>query len=96
MPKLTKEELKAIYRALSLITTMGVSIASCVGLGVFFGWLLDRWLGTSPWLILVFSLLGVAAAFKTIFELFKRIGIDNTSPLNTDKPCTSNPPTDTN
>ena len=73
MPKLTKEELKAIYRALSLITTMGVSIATCVGLGVFWGWLLDRWLGTSPWLILVFSLLGVAAAFKTMFELFKKI-----------------------
>jgi len=76
MPKLTKEELKAIYRALSLITTMGVTIVSCVGLGVFFGWLLDQWLGTSPWLILVFSLLGVGAAFKMIFELFKRIGGD--------------------
>ena len=84
MPKLSKEELKAIYRALSLITTMGVSIASCVGLGVFFGWLLDRWLGTSPWLILVFSLLGVAAAFKTMFELFKRINGDDVSPAKTD------------
>jgi len=73
MSKLSKEEMRAIFRAMSLITTMGVSIASCVGMGVFVGWLLDRWLGTSPWLILVFSLLGVVAAFKTIFELFKRV-----------------------
>jgi len=73
MTKLTKEEIRAIFRAMSLITTMGVSIVTCVGMGVFVGWLLDRWLCTSPWMILVFSLLGVAAAFKTMFELFKRV-----------------------
>jgi len=73
MSKYTREELRAIFKAMSLITTMGVSIVSCVGIGVFVGWLLDRWLGTEPWLILIFSLLGVVAAFKTIFELFKRV-----------------------
>ena len=29
--------------------------------GGFIGWTLDNWLGTSPWLLLVFFFLGVAA-----------------------------------
>jgi len=76
MKKLSKKETRAILQAMSLITTMGISIVVCVGMGVFVGWLLDGWLNTSPWLIFVFTLLGVVAAFKTMFELFKRIGSD--------------------
>src|SRR5258708_34412269 len=32
-----------------------------VGVGAAIGWLLDRWLGTSPWGMIVFLLLGFAA-----------------------------------
>ena len=71
MPKLTKKELKSIFRAMSLITALGVSMVACMGLGIFLGWLLDRWLGTSPWLILVFTLLGAGAAFKTMYQMCK-------------------------
>jgi ATP synthase protein I len=35
-----------------------------VGLGV--GWALDRWLGTGPWLLLVFLLLGTAAGILNV------------------------------
>lgn len=31
--------------------------------GLIVGWLLDRWLGTSPWLLVVGLLLGIAAGF---------------------------------
>jgi ATP synthase protein I len=37
-----------------------------VGLGV--GWALDRWLGTAPWLLLVFLLLGTAAGILTVIR----------------------------
>ena len=73
MPKLTKKELKEIYRALALITTMGVSVVVSIGLGIFFGWLLDNWLGTTPWLVLVFTLLGAAAAIKSMYSMAKRV-----------------------
>jgi len=73
MTKLTKTEIKAIFRAMSLITTLGITIVVCVGMGVFVGWWLDRWLNTTPWLILVFSLLGVVAAFKTMIEMLRRV-----------------------
>jgi ATP synthase protein I len=37
-----------------------------VGLGV--GWALDRWLGTRPWLLLVFLLLGTAAGILNVIR----------------------------
>jgi len=73
MPKLTKKELREIYRALALITQMGVSVVVSVGLGIFVGWLLDRWLGTTPWLLLVFTILGIIAAIKSMYSMAKRV-----------------------
>jgi ATP synthase protein I len=35
---------------------------TAVGGGVL-GWLLDRWLGTSPWMLVAFAFVGVGAAF---------------------------------
>ncbi|HEY0445700.1 MAG TPA: AtpZ/AtpI family protein [Allosphingosinicella sp.] len=37
--------------------------------GALIGWLLDRWLGTSPWLLLVMLFLGTAAGFWNIIKL---------------------------
>ena len=72
LPKLSKKERKSIYRAFALITYMGVSVVICVGLGIFIGWLLDRLLGTTPWLLLVFTLLGIFAAIKAMHDMAKR------------------------
>lgn len=43
-------------------------MASCVFIGVFLGRYLDKLLGSSPWLLLVFSLIGVGAAIKVLFD----------------------------
>ena len=37
-----------------------------VGLGI--GWGLDKWLGTAPWLLLVFLLLGTAAGIFSVIR----------------------------
>jgi ATP synthase protein I len=41
-----------------------------LGLGV--GWGLDRWLGTAPWLLLVFMLLGITAGIMNVIRAGKR------------------------
>jgi ATP synthase protein I len=60
-------------KALSIFSTMALLIAACMFIGVFVGNLLDKWLGTAPWLLLLFSLLGMAAAFKSLYDYIKRI-----------------------
>lgn len=46
-------------------------IGGMVG-GALVGWVLDRFLGTSPWLLLVLLGLGIAAAFRNIIRLSNR------------------------
>jgi ATP synthase protein I len=43
-------------------------IAGPAGGGII-GWLLDRWLGTSPWLLLVMLFLGFGVAVRNIYRI---------------------------
>jgi len=49
---------------------MGTMLAAALLLGVGAGYWLDRWLGTSPWLLLAGALLGI---FSGLFQLFKTV-----------------------
>ena len=73
IPDITKGSPKGavwqyLKKGLTLTTQVGLRIAICVALGVFFGKLLDSWLGTAPVFIIVLSLLGAGAAFKMIYD----------------------------
>lgn len=48
----------------------GVELVSALAVGVLIGWALDRWLGTFPWLFLLFFVLGAAAGVMNIYRLF--------------------------
>ncbi len=39
-----------------------------VGVGGFIGWVLDRWLGTAPWLLVLFVALGFAAGLMNVIR----------------------------
>ena len=41
-------------------------------IGLAMGYYLDRWLGTSPWLTLIFLLVGIVSGFRNIFILTAR------------------------
>ncbi|MCL2604541.1 MAG: AtpZ/AtpI family protein [Defluviitaleaceae bacterium] len=74
MPKLSKEERKRIFRAAALMTQLAVGTITCVAVSILIGMLLDGWLGTSPVFILIFVFLGIAAAFKYMYDTAKRVG----------------------
>lgn len=61
-----------LAKALKFFTHVAVHIIVCVAIGVFLGMWLDSRFGTSPWLLIIFSFLGMGAAFKSIIELGKR------------------------
>lgn len=60
-------------QALSLLSHFGVTIIACIAVGILLGRFLDNLLGTTPWLLLVFTLLGIAAAFKSIIDIAKKM-----------------------
>ena len=47
----------------------GVEVVSALIVGVVLGLALDRWLGTWPWLFLVFFILGAAAGVLNVYRL---------------------------
>lgn len=47
---------------------LGELIGGLAG-GALIGWLLDRWIGTSPWLLLVFLASGIFVAFRNIIRI---------------------------
>ena len=59
-------------KKLPSLAQLGITLMACVFAGVFLGKLLDRLLGTTPWLLLVFSLLGAAAAIREIAVMGKK------------------------
>lgn len=51
------------------VMALSSSIVSCL----IVGWLLDRWLGTSPWLIVVGIIVGSVAGFMHLIRVMSRI-----------------------
>ena len=68
-----KPEHNEFQRALAHFMQISVSIIACLAVGIFLGWLLDRFFGTAPWLMMVCTFLGIAAAFKSIFDFAKKV-----------------------
>jgi len=61
-----------LIKGLALLTQIGLTFIVCIALGFFGGRWLDDLFGTSPWLLLVGILLGVASAFKAVFDLLPK------------------------
>jgi ATP synthase protein I len=51
----------------NMIVTFIISVMLFIGIGVFAGVYLDRYLNTTPLFILVFSFLGIAVAYRNLF-----------------------------
>jgi F0F1-type ATP synthase assembly protein I len=55
-------------RTLGALSTVGFSFVLAVVIGAAAGYFLDRWLGTSPWMFLLFFLLGLAAGILNVYR----------------------------
>lgn len=64
----------SLWRTLGQLSTLGIAMVAAVAIGLAAGYWLDRWLGTSPWLTMVFTLLGIVAAFLNLFRDLKKFG----------------------
>lgn len=69
---LTKDK-KEVFRSLISYSSLGLEMGLSVAIGIGIGYFLDAYFKTSPYLTIIFMLFGVAAAFKTIFTLMRKI-----------------------
>jgi ATP synthase protein I len=59
---------------LSIAFRIGVELVAALAIGVGIGWALDRWLGSSPWLLILFFVFGAAAGIMNVFRVAKGLG----------------------
>lgn len=64
---------KKYINALSLAGSIGLHMVSGIVVGALFGYFLDEWLETSPWLTGIFLILGIVAGFKNVYVDTKRL-----------------------
>ena len=61
-------------RAMGLAFRVAVELVSALAVGVGLGWLIDRWLGTSPWAMVVMFFLGAAAGMLNVYRAVEGLG----------------------
>jgi ATP synthase protein I len=64
----------SVLRQLARLSTIGISLVAETAIGLLIGYGLDWWLGTRPWLTMVFTLFGIVAGFLNLFRDVGLIG----------------------
>jgi ATP synthase protein I len=62
---------RQMYEGLSS-SSVGLELGIAVIVGLLFGMWLDRQLGTAPWMMLVFLVLGLVAGFRNLLRAVAR------------------------
>ncbi len=60
---------------LGLAFRTGIELVSALAVGVGIGFLLDKWLDTTPWFLVVFFFLGAAAGILNVYRAASGIGL---------------------
>lgn len=58
---------------LSTVGNIGLQLVVSTFVGLAMGYFLDKWLGTGPWLLILFLLAGIAAGFRDVYREAMRL-----------------------
>ena len=76
----------ASLRRIADAASIGLAFPIAMALGYFFGSWLDRLFSTAPWLMIVFTLFGVAGGFLNAIRTALRIGREEDEAAKSDGP----------
>jgi ATP synthase protein I len=62
---------KRVYNALNA-SSVGLEMGISVGIGIAAGYYMDKWLHTTPWMLLLWMVIGLAAGFRGVFRAIAR------------------------
>jgi ATP synthase protein I len=55
------------------VGTIGMQLVVATFIGLAIGYYLDKWLGTGPWMLIIFLLLGIVAGFRDVYREAMRL-----------------------
>jgi ATP synthase protein I len=58
---------------LGTVGTIGMQLVVATFIGLAMGYYLDEWLGTKPWLLIIFLLLGIVTGFRDVYREAMRL-----------------------
>jgi ATP synthase protein I len=61
---------------MALVSVIGIQLAVSTMIGAGIGYLLDRWLGTEPWLLVLFFVIGTIAGFREMLRTVSEVSQD--------------------
>lgn len=67
------DETKKMFRTLGYVSTVGLTMAFSIGIGAFTGYYLDNKFDSNPLFLFIFLGFGIAAAFRNLYIMYKRI-----------------------
>ena len=67
-----KREPRRAYKELAYFSSLGISVALAIFIGLGIGVWLDRKFDTPPWFTLIFLVFGIIAGFRNIALVIKR------------------------
>lgn len=71
-----KQDRRKLFRELGKYSALGLELAIAVILGLAIGYYLDKWLGTGPWMTVIWMAIGFAAGLRSLFRAALRSGKD--------------------
>ena len=66
------DDKRQLFKSLGFLSSLGISMVAASFIGLAIGYYLDKWLGTSPWMTLIWLGFGIASGFRNIFILTRR------------------------
>ena len=66
--------------ATGIAMRVGIEMLVAVCIAGFFGWAMDEWLGTKPWMLLAFIPLGIIAGIMNVMRAAKTINTEQDDP----------------
>jgi len=64
------------FRKIADLSSVALMLPSSIIVGLFMGYTLDRWLGTRPWLLLIFTVLGIVSGLLSLIRALSKYSRD--------------------
>lgn len=71
-----KQDRRELFRELGKYSALGLELAIAVVIGLAVGYYLDKWLGTGPWMTVIWLGIGFAAGVRSLYRAAVRSGKD--------------------